>query len=66
MTDVRKCCLLGLCCPPGSAEQRADMKVWLVRKLLLTGFTTFSGTIESTEAVVDSWLDELPWEKAGE
>lgn len=68
MTDVRKCCILGLCCPPGSAAQRADLKAWLLEKVggaLLADYTlaTPGSTLESE---IDSWLDELPWEQAGE
>lgn len=28
-----RCCLIGDCCPPGSAAQRAALKTWLMEKL---------------------------------
>jgi len=65
----QRCCLLGVCCPPGSPAQRQALKEWLIAKIAgaVTADTRFS--IESQGApclladVVDSWLDELPWEK---
>lgn len=66
--DPRPCCILGVCCPPGGAEQRADMKAWLLEKLKSARLAEYTKSGEGSllAAEVDSWLDELPWEKAGE
>jgi hypothetical protein len=59
--NQQRCCLLGVCCPPGSAAQRASLKTWLLEKLAEIGRDDFDETKD--EDRVDAWLDELPWKK---
>lgn len=59
MPDPRTCCLLGVCCPPGSAAQRSALAAWLTAKLA----AHFPATDTGREAMVNAWLDELPWGK---
>lgn len=59
MSDPRKCCLLAICCPPGSAAQRTSLAAWLTAKLA----AHFDGSEAGFEDLVASWLDELPWGK---
>ena len=58
----RRCCLLGGCgCgPPGSLAQRQAMKEWTLEKLKETHLRAVEDDA-SLEAMVDRWLDELPW-----
>lgn len=57
MPDPRPCCILGVCCPPGSAEQKAEFKAWLMEKVGLSGEVKESSP--PTEADIDRWLDKL-------
>jgi len=56
MSDPRKCCILGICCPPGSAEQRADLKQWALGLLLHDSADELR---EETEERLEAALDEL-------
>lgn len=60
MSNGHACCLLGVCCPPGSPAQRASLRAWLTGKLFLPDMP---GKLygPGSEVVIDSWLDELPW-----
>lgn len=60
MPDPQRCCVLGLCCPPGSPAQRQSLKTWLTGKLFQSDMP---GKLygPNSETVIDSWLDELPW-----
>jgi hypothetical protein len=67
MPDPRKCCILGVCCPPGGKAQRADLKAWLLDKLGLEPLNNaavppaaaVSHSAPVSRADVESWLDEL-------
>lgn len=59
--DQRRCCILGLCCPPGGVAQRQTLKEWLLVKLGEMGDDVHPQP-DSGE-MVDAWLDELPWKK---
>lgn len=59
--NQQRCCILGLCCPPGSAAQRAAFKAWLMEKI--ETITEDSRPGKDDSEMVDAWLDELPWKK---
>lgn len=54
-----RCCLIGDCCPPGSAAQRVAFREWLLDHLAEIGRDDFD--LAKGEERVDAWLDELPW-----
>jgi hypothetical protein len=58
MSDPRKCCLLGICCPPGGEAQKASMTTWLDGIL-----AEFPMTDEARAAKVKAHVDALPWGK---
>jgi hypothetical protein len=58
--DQRRCCILGLCCPPGSAEQRQALKKWLFEKVYAI---VDDPDPEHDALMIDAWLDELPWKE---
>lgn len=53
MPDRRKCCILGVCCPP--PEQRAEMKSWLLDNL----HRDFGLHASQAEPLVEQWMAEL-------
>lgn len=57
-----RCCIIGDCCPPGSAEQRTNFKEWLLEKLADTHVAEHLDDAQMS-AMVDAWLNELPWKK---
>lgn len=59
MPDPQRCCVIGLCCPPGSAAQRASLKAWLTDVVL----ADFPMTDEARERQVEAHLAGLPWGK---
>jgi len=60
--NQQRCCILGVCCPPGGPAQRAALKSWLLSKIAAGAQEAEDQTLSAT---VDGWLDELPWgEKA--
>lgn len=67
MPDPIRCCLLGVCCPPGGKAQREALRSWLLEKLgnSLTADTKLASG-NTLEAEVDGWLDELPWTEGAE
>jgi len=58
--DQRRCCILGLCCPPGGAAQRQALRDWLREKVLPT---VDDPQIARDELMIEAWLDELPWKE---
>lgn len=56
--NQQRCCILGVCCPPGGADQRAALRSWLLSKLAAGAQESSDQTLAAT---VDGWLDELPW-----
>jgi hypothetical protein len=66
--ERRRCCLLGGCgCgPAGSAAQRQALRGWLAEKLASIGRAEVAGPFEEEKALLDRWLDELPWKKEEE
>lgn len=54
MPDQQRCCLLGLCCPPGSPAQRASLEAWLREK-----YPCFGATDTDYEEKLKANLDEL-------
>ena len=61
----RRCCIIGLCCPPGSPAQRKAFKAWLVEKLFTADMPgKLYGTERESDVVLDAWLDEL-WSTDG-
>lgn len=63
MPDPIRCCLLGVCCPPGGKAQRADLKAWLLEKLESMPEHGDPHGVNSHEVMVEGWLDELPWKE---
>lgn len=65
MADPRKCCVLGVCCPPGSPEQRAALKAWLLGHLF---GSEMPGKLygPDSDTIIEAWLDELPWKREGD
>jgi len=60
MPDPQRCCVLALCCPPGSAAQRASLKAWLTDVVL----AELPMTDEARARKVEAHLATLPWGKA--
>lgn len=60
--NQQRCCLIGTCCPPGSAAQRDALQKWLTAKIQGSRFSTVSGSERETGETVAGWLNELPWE----
>lgn len=57
--NQQRCCLLGVCCPPGGAEQRAALKAWLIEKIQTSHYGTVSASVQATTADVEAWIVEL-------
>lgn len=62
--NQQRCCLLGVCCPPGGAEQRQALRDWLAHKLASVGRAEVASPFGEEQAQLDRWLDELPWKSA--
>lgn len=61
MSNGHACCLLGVCCPPGSPAQRRSLRFWLAEKLASVGRAELVSPLDGATAKLDAWLDELPW-----
>lgn len=60
--NQQRCCVLGVCCPPGGEAQQAAMRAWLLEKLALVGRAEV-GSVDLSDKggapTIDQWLDEL-------
>lgn len=64
--NQQRCCILGVCCPPGGLAQKAALESWLNEKILTSELVTPTMGRTEINSLVEKWLAELPWEKVAE